>query len=122
MLYLRKISAILKLSALLIVFVILIYRNAAISKVAELDEISKLVFNNGYNAAKVLEMLDGVYYENLAEKWGAPDGKLSDTWGDIWDIGNDKQIIVYYSSDGYVKNVRIDNIDIDSEKNQEGQT
>ena len=93
MLYLKKISAILKLSALLIVFVVLIYRNVTISKVAELDEISDFVINNGYNAAKILEMLDGVYHENLTEKWGKPDGKLSDTRGDIWNIGDNNQIV-----------------------------
>lgn len=116
MLYLKKISAILKLSALLIVFVVLIYRNVTISKVAELDEISDFVINNGYNAAKILEMLDGVYHENLTEKWGKPDGKLSDTRGDIWNIGNNKQIIVYYSGDGYVKNVRIDDVKADTDE------
>lgn len=116
MLYLKKTLTVLKLLALLIVFVVLIYRNVTVSKVAELDEVSKLIVSEEYGAAKVLEMLDGVYYENLAEKWGEPDGKLSGVRGDIWNIGNDRQIIVYYNSDGYVKNVRIDDVKADTDE------
>lgn len=115
----KKTFKILKLSALLIVFAVLIYRAAKISKVAELDEVSDLVFNKGYSAAKVLEMLNGVYGENLADKWGKPDEKLSRPRGDIWNIGNNKQIIVYYSSDGYVENVKIVDIETDTDKNTE---
>lgn len=59
---------VLKLLALLIVFVILIYRSVTVSKVAELAEISNLVLNKGYGAAKIFEMLDGVYYKSLEEK------------------------------------------------------
>lgn len=107
----KKTFKILKLLAVLIVFVVLIYRSATASKVAKLDEVSDLVFNEGYSAAKVLKMLNGVYCEDLADKWGKPDEKLSRPRGNVWNIGNDKQIIVYYSSDGYVENVIIDDID-----------
>ena len=106
---------ILKLLAVIVVFVVLIYRAVTVSKVAELDKVSDLVFNNVYSAAKVLEMLDGVYYENLADKWGKPDASRHP--GDVWNIGNNKQIIVYYDGYGYVKNVKI--VDIETDENND---
>lgn len=109
----RKIKTTFKLLVLFIVIVFSIYR----AKVAGLDEVSELVFNKGYGAVEIFEMVNGVYYENLAEKWGEPDGKLSGFWGDIWYVGNNKQIIVYYDSDGCVENVRIDNIKTDTDGN-----
>lgn len=108
---------ILKWLAVLIVYGVLIYRSATASKVAELDKVSDLVFNKEYNAAKVLEMLNGVYYENLADKWGKPDASRHP--GDAWNIGNNKQIIVYYDSYGYVKNVKIVDIEADTDKDTE---
>lgn len=107
-LYLKKIKITFKLLALLTVIVFSIYRVAAASKVAGLDEISN------YSAPEIFEMVNGVYHENLAEKWGEPDGTLSGFWGDFWNIGNNKQIIVYYDSDGCVNNVKIDNIEADN--------
>lgn len=89
--------------------------------IAELDEVSDLVFNKGYGEEEVLEMVDGVYYEDLAERWGEHGG-LSEFWGDIWVIENGeskKQIIVYYNSDGFAKHVIIDDIKSDTEKQDE---
>lgn len=77
---------------------------------AKLDEVSNLIFNEGYGSAEVLEMLQDVYYENLAAQWGAPDTMLSGFWGDGWIIdngGKSKQIIVYYNEDGYALHVKI---------------
>ncbi len=108
---------ILKWSAVIIVFGVLLYRAATISKVAELDEVSDFVFKHGYSAAKVLEMLNGVYYENLADKWGKPDASRHP--GDVWNIGNNKQIIGYYDGYGYVKNVKIVDIEADTDKDTE---
>ena len=116
-LYLKKIKITFKLLVLFIVIAFSIYRAAVASKVAGIDEVSNLVFNEGYSAPDVFEMVNGVYYENLAEKWGEPDGKLSDIRGDFWIIGNNKQIIVYYDSEGCVRNVRIDNIKTDTDGN-----
>ena len=113
--YLKKTFTILKLLAVLIVIVFSIYRAALASKVAELDEVSDLIFNEGYGAADVFEIVNGVHYENLAEKWGAPDGERSGPRGDFWNIGTNKQIIVYYDGDGCVRNVRINKIETDTE-------
>lgn len=74
-----------------------------------LAEISDLVFNKGYGEEEVLEIVNGVYYEDLEERWGEHGG-LSGFWGDTWEIendGNKKQIIVYYDSNGNVENVVI---------------
>lgn len=80
----------------------------------ELDEVSNLVFNEGYGETEVLEMVDGVYYKDIAAEWGEPNGGLSGFWGDIWlinDSGMKKQIIVYYNSDGFAEHVIIDDIE-----------
>ena len=113
---------ILKWLAVLIVFIVLIYRSAKASKIAELDEISNLVFNKGYSAAKVLEMVNGVYSEDLADKWGEPGEKPSRFQGDIWNIGNNKKITVYYDRYGYVENVIIDDIEADTDENADPET
>ena len=46
-LFLKNPLKILKLLAVIVVFVVLIYRAVTVSKVAELDKVSDLVFNNG---------------------------------------------------------------------------
>ncbi|MDE7289591.1 MAG: hypothetical protein K2N71_08860 [Oscillospiraceae bacterium] len=92
------------------------------SKLVKLDEVSDLVFNKGYGEAEVLEMVKGVYYEDMAAEWGARSGVLSGFWGDIWSITdgeNRKRIIVYYNSDGYAEHVKIDNVEADTDKNEE---
>lgn len=78
-----------------------------------LAEISDLVFNKGYGEEEVLEIVNGVYYEDLEERWGEHGG-LSGFWGDIWVIendGNKKQIIVYYNRDGNAEYVLIDDVE-----------
>ena len=91
--------------------------------IAELDEVSDLVFNKGYGEEEVLEIVNGVYYEDLAERWGEHGG-LSGFWGDIWVIENGeskKQIIVYYNSDGFAEHVIIDDIKSNTEKSPDKQ-
>ena len=92
------------------------------SKLAKLDEVSDLVFNKGYGAEEVLEIVNGVYYEDMAAEWGEPSGGLSGFWGDIWSITdgeNKKIIIVYYNSDGFVEHVKIDDIETDNNNTAE---
>ena len=74
------------------------------------DNFFELLSNGEYSSDEVLRMLSGIKYKELYEYWGAPDGKLSGFWGDIWYVGNNKQIIVYYNSIGFVENVIIGNI------------
>ena len=84
------------------------------SKFVKIDEVSNLVFNKGYGAEEVLEMVKGVYYEDIAAEWGARSGVLSGFWGDIWSINdgeNRKRIIVYYNSSGFAEHVIIDDIE-----------
>lgn len=91
-------------------------------ELVRLAEVSDLVFNKGYGAEEVLEMVNGVYYEDIAAEWGEPNGGLSGFWGDIWLINNDgkkKQIIVYYNSDGYAEHVIIDDIETDNKNTVE---
>ena len=62
------------------------------SKFVKLDEVSDLVFNKGYGAEEVLEIVNGVYYENIDNQWGEPNGGLSGFWGAIWLINDDGKI------------------------------
>lgn len=86
-----------------------------------LAEISDLVFNKGYGEEEVLEIVNGVYYEDLEERWGEH-GMLSGFWGDIWGIENDgsiKQITVYYNRDGYAEHVVINDVEPRNENTAE---
>ncbi len=92
MLYLKKILTVL---IACIIFSSCKANNA--SKLVKLDEVSDLVFDNGYGETEVLEIVNGVYYEDIAAEWGEPNGGLSGFWGDIWvitDGENRKMIIV----------------------------
>lgn len=117
----REVLALKKILTVLIACILLSSCNSDKTSVAELDEVSDLVFNKGYGEEEVLEMVDGVYYEDLEEHWGEHGG-LSGFWGDIWVIENGeskKQIIVYYNSDGFAKHVIIDDIKSNTEKQDE---
>ena len=79
------------------------------------------MFDEGYSQSDVLEIIRGVNYEDLADRWG-DHGFLSGFWGDVWSIGSGstkKQIIVYYNSDGYPEYVLIDDVEADTDKNTE---
>lgn len=94
---------------------------ATASDIVSLDEVSRLVFDEGYSQSDVLEMIRGVNYEDLADRWGEH-GFLSGFWGDVWSIydgNNKKQIIVYYNSDGYPEYVKIDDVEANTDKNTE---
>lgn len=110
-----------KILTVLIACILLSSCNSDKTSVAELDEVSDLVFNKGYGEKEVLEIVNGVYYEDLEEHWGEHGG-LSGFWGDIWVIengGSKKQIIVYYNRDGFAEHVIIDDIKSDTEKQDE---
>lgn len=99
---------------ILTVLIAIVISSCKASAMKELDEVSQLVFNEGYGETEVLEMVDGVYYKDIAVKWGEPSGGLSGFWGDSWlinDGGRKKQIIVYYNSDGFAEHVIIDDIE-----------
>lgn len=103
----------------LTVLIAIMISSCKVPNIAELDEVSDLVFNKGYGEEEVLEIVNGVYYEDLAERWGEHGG-LSGFWGDIWYIGNNNRMIVYYDNNGNVINVIIDEIKKDTgENNQE---
>lgn len=107
---------------ILTVLIAIVISSCKASDMAKLDEVSDLVFNKGYGEAEVLEIVNGVYYKDIAAEWGEPNGGLSGFWGDIWLINNDgkkKQIIVYYNSDGYAEHVIIDDIKTDNKNTVE---
>lgn len=91
--------------------------------IAELDEVSDLVFNKGYGEKEVLEMVNGVYYEDLEERWGEEYFGLSGMFGDTWSIydsdGSRKQITVYYNSDGFAVHVVINDVEPHNENTAE---
>lgn len=105
----------------LTVLIAIMISSCKVPNIAELDEVSDLVFNKGYGEEEVLEIVNGVYYEDLAERWGEHGG-LSGFWGDIWVIENGeskKQIIVYYNRNGFAEHVIIDDIKSNTEKQDE---
>ena len=55
------------------------------------------------------EQLQGYKNAQLMEVWGEPDSCLSGMWGDIWETNNTYHIIVYYDSNGVIKNVKVMN-------------
>ena len=55
------------------------------------------------------EQLQGYKNTQLMEVWGEPDSFLSGMWGDIWETNNTYYIIVYYDSNGVIKNVKVMN-------------
>lgn len=117
-----------KILTVLIVCVLLSGCNSGKTSSPEiLAEISDLIFNKGYGEEEVLEIVNGVYYEDLEERWGEHGG-LSGFWGDIWVIengGNKKQIIVYYNRDGNAEHVLIDDVEAyesTAERNENLQT
>lgn len=102
-----------KILMVLIICVLLSSCKAENTSALGLDEVSELVFNRGYGAEDVLEIINGVYYEDLAERWG-DHGELSGLWGDIWSISDGerkKQIIVYYNSGGFAEHIIIDDVE-----------
>lgn len=113
-----------KILTVLIVCILLSGCNSGKTRGPEtLDEVADLVFNEGYGEEEVLEIVNGVYYEDLEERWGEHGG-LSGFWGDTWVIengGNKKQIIVYYNRDGNAEHVRIGDIEPDTEKSPDKQ-
>ena len=99
---------------ILTVLIAIVISSCKASAMTELDEVSDLVFSKEYGAEEVLEIVNGVYYKDIAAKWGEPNGGLSGFWGDIWvidDNGIKKQIIVYYNSSGFAEHVIIDDIE-----------
>ena len=87
------------------------------SDTVSLAEVSRLVFDEGYSEADVLETIRGVSYEDLDKLWG-DHGGLSGFWGDVWSIsdGEDKkQIIVYYDNNGYPIHVKIFDVEDSTE-------
>lgn len=55
----------------------------------------------------VLEQIKGVPRERLIECWGEPDGGLFGFFGDIWEISEDECIVVYYSDNAEVEEIRL---------------
>lgn len=92
-------------------------RDTIHSDTVSLAEVSRLVFDEGYSEADVLEMIRGTNYEDLDRFWGEH-GELSGFWGDVWSIydGEDrKQMIVYYDNNGYPIHVKIFDIEDNTE-------
>ena len=54
----------------------------------------------------VLEQIEGLPRDSIIEKWGKPDGMLSGFYGDIWELTDDKRIIVYYSAQSTVEQIK----------------
>ena len=54
----------------------------------------------------VLEQIEGLPRDSIIEKWGKPDGMLSGFYGDIWELTDDKRIIVYYSAESTVEQIK----------------
>lgn len=59
----------------------------------------------------VLEQIKGVPRERLIECWGEPDGGLFGFFGDIWEISEDERIVVYYSGNAEVEEIRLNQKD-----------
>ena len=58
-----------------------------------LDEIS----SSNYGTQEIIEdRLIGITREDLIDVWGEADGSLSGLYGDIWDLGDGYELIVYY--------------------------
>ena len=53
------------------------------------------------------EQLQGYKNTQLMEGWGEPDSCLSGMWGDIWETNNTYYLIVYYDSNGVVKQIAV---------------
>lgn len=72
-----------------------------------LQLVSGLVSEKGYDGDNFLEKLAGQSREDMISLWGEPDGQLSGFWGDIWNLedNNSHYIVLYYNSEGYVEDV-----------------
>ncbi len=56
--------------------------------------------------AEVLrERLKGLTPEELCDLWGEPDDQLSGFWGEVWLVGDNTRITVYYDANGAVEEV-----------------
>lgn len=53
-----------------------------------------------------LEALLGVSIERIHERFGEPDGTLSGFWGEIYQLDDGLEVILYYDADGMVNIVR----------------
>ncbi len=54
----------------------------------------------------VLEQIKETSREQLIESWGEPDGMLSGFFGDVWKITENECMIVYYSSESKVEQIK----------------
>lgn len=72
-----------------------------------LQLVSGLVSEKGYDGDNFLEKLAGQSREDMISLWGEPDGQLSGFWGDTWNLedNNSHYIVLYYDSEGYVEDV-----------------
>ena len=68
MFHVEHFKDVLYLKKILTVLIAIVISSCKASDMAELDEVSDFVFNNGYSETEVLEIIDGVYYKDIAAK------------------------------------------------------
>lgn len=86
------------------------YRFMSLKHIVQIEEISGLVLEKGYDSENIREMLEGIPQKKILAKWGNPDGHLSGFWGEIWFLNEEKdgRITLYYDADGKVEDVVVD--------------
>ncbi len=52
--------------------------------------------------------LIGYQRDQLHSVWGNPQGMLSGFWGDIWEVDDETNLIVYYDAEGIIEYVKVD--------------
>ncbi len=88
-----------KKSSLLVLALALCLTGCKHSEIFSLDEVEALISEKGYTKEQFTEKLAGRDREDIVDAWGEPSTSFSGMYGDIWMVGEDLWVVLYYDRD-----------------------